>query len=51
MSVKMSVFWDVVSCTMLDIDQCFRGDYGLHHQDVENLMMEVLSISKKSGIV
>jgi hypothetical protein len=30
--VKMTVFWDVAPCSMIDIDRHFRGVYCLHHQ-------------------
>jgi hypothetical protein len=31
--LKMTVFWDVVSCRLVEIDRRFRGAYCLHHQD------------------
>jgi hypothetical protein len=34
--LKMSVFWDVAPCSLVDIDRSFRGSYCLHHQ-VESL--------------
>jgi hypothetical protein len=27
--MKMAVFWDVAPCSLVDIDQRFRGAYGL----------------------
>jgi hypothetical protein len=31
LSMKMIVFWDVVPCSLVDIDRRFRGAYCLHH--------------------
>jgi hypothetical protein len=30
--MKMGVFWDVVPCSLVEIDRLFRGAYCLHHQ-------------------
>jgi hypothetical protein len=30
--MKMTVFWDVAPCSLVEIDQYFRGAYCLHHQ-------------------
>jgi hypothetical protein len=35
--MKMTVFWDVVPCSLLEIDRRFRGAYCLHHQDDSHL--------------
>jgi hypothetical protein len=45
-SMKMTVFWDVVLCSLVDSDQCFGGASCLHHQGA--LMMEAVSISETS---
>jgi hypothetical protein len=29
----MVAFWDVAPCSLVDIDERFRGAYCLHHQD------------------
>jgi hypothetical protein len=42
--MKITVFWDVAPCSLVDIDQHFRGTYCLHHA----LMMEAVSSSKIS---
>jgi hypothetical protein len=31
--MKMTVFWDVVPCSLVEIHRCFRGAYCLHHQN------------------
>jgi hypothetical protein len=31
-SMKMTAFWDVAPCDLVEIDQRFRGAYCLHHQ-------------------
>jgi hypothetical protein len=31
MSMKMAVSWDVVLRSLVDINQCFRGAYYIHH--------------------
>jgi hypothetical protein len=28
---KMTVFWDVTPCSLVEIDRIFRGAYCLHH--------------------
>jgi hypothetical protein len=33
--MKMAVFSDDVPCNVVEIDQCFRGAYCLHHQGDE----------------
>jgi hypothetical protein len=30
-SVKMTAFWDVALCSLVEVDQHFRGVYCLHH--------------------
>jgi hypothetical protein len=30
--MKMTVYWDVAPCSLLDIDRRFRGAYCLHQQ-------------------
>jgi hypothetical protein len=30
--MKITVFWDVVPCSLVEIDRRFRGTYCLHHQ-------------------
>jgi hypothetical protein len=32
-AINMIVFWDVASCSLVEIDRRFRGAYCLHHQD------------------
>jgi hypothetical protein len=43
--MKMTVFWDVALCSLVEIDQSFRGAYCLHHQ---NLMIEEVCTSETS---
>jgi hypothetical protein len=31
-SMKTAVFWVVAPCSLVDIDQSFRGAYCLHHE-------------------
>jgi hypothetical protein len=35
-SMKMTVFWDVVPCSLVEVYQCFRGAYYLHQGDETN---------------
>jgi len=28
----MTAFWDIVPCSLVEVDRCFRGAYWLHHQ-------------------
>jgi hypothetical protein len=30
-SMKTTACWDITPCTLVEIDQYFRGDYQLHH--------------------
>jgi hypothetical protein len=32
MSMKMAIYWNAAQCTLIQIEQCFRGAYCLHHQ-------------------
>jgi hypothetical protein len=40
--MKFRVFWDVASCSQVQVDQRFRGAYCLHHQ----AMMEAVCTSE-----
>jgi hypothetical protein len=42
---KMAVFWDVALCSLVHINQCFRGAYCLHHYTI-TLIMEAVSSSE-----
>jgi hypothetical protein len=33
--VKTAVFWDVTPCSLVEVDQGFRGAYSLRHQGSE----------------
>jgi hypothetical protein len=44
-SMKMVVFWDVVPCSIVGSDQCFRGCCCLYHQGVIAQMKEAVSSS------
>jgi hypothetical protein len=46
--MKITVFWDVALCSLVEIDRCFRGAHCLHHQGdvLIALMMEAVSISE-----
>jgi hypothetical protein len=44
---KMTVFWYVAPCSLLEIDRRFRGAYCFHHQgDKIALMIEAVNTSK-----
>jgi outer membrane phospholipase A len=30
--MKMSAFWDIALCSLIEVDQHFRGAYCLHHR-------------------
>jgi hypothetical protein len=34
-SMKMTAFWDVAPCSLVEVDRRFRGVYCLHYQDDE----------------
>jgi hypothetical protein len=31
-NIQMTVFWDIASCGVIEVDRRFRGVYCLHHQ-------------------
>jgi hypothetical protein len=33
-TMKMTAFWVVAPCNLVDVDRCFRGAYCLHNQDI-----------------
>jgi hypothetical protein len=33
--MKMTSFWDTAPCSIIDVDQRFRGVYCIHHQSNE----------------
>jgi hypothetical protein len=45
-SVKMTAFWNVAPCSLVEIDRRFRGAYCLHHQIA--LVIEAVSTSETS---
>jgi hypothetical protein len=34
-NMKMTAFWDIVPCSLVEVDRRFRGAYCLHHQGDE----------------
>jgi hypothetical protein len=38
--MKMTIFWDVVPCSLLEVYRRFRGACCLHHQGVEQAASE-----------
>jgi hypothetical protein len=46
--MKMTVFWDVAQCSLIDIDRRFRGAYCLTHGALNTLLMEAVSFSETS---
>jgi hypothetical protein len=43
--MKMTGFWDIVQCNLVEVDWCFRDAYCLHHQSD---MVEVVHNSQMS---
>jgi hypothetical protein len=39
--MKMTAFWDIAPCSLVEVDRHFRGAYCLHHQG--DLMIEAVS--------
>jgi hypothetical protein len=35
--MNIKVFWDIALCSLVDVDQHFRGAYFLHHQVDRNI--------------
>jgi hypothetical protein len=49
--MKMTVFWDVAPCNLVEIGGRFRGAYCLHHQTIIaiiGLMMKAVSTFETS---
>jgi hypothetical protein len=45
--MKFRVFWDVLLCSKIDVDQRFRGACCLHHQgDESSISTELISTLK-----
>jgi hypothetical protein len=36
----MTAFWDIIPCSLVEVDQCFRGAYSLHHQGSSPILSE-----------
>jgi hypothetical protein len=50
-STKMTVFWNVARCSLVEVYQSFRCAYAFHHRGDErliSLIMEVVSTSETS---
>jgi hypothetical protein len=51
-NIKMTVLWDIVPCSLVEVDRRFRSPYCLHYQENEShsviLMMQAISISEMS---
>jgi hypothetical protein len=46
--MKLRIFWDVLPCSLLNFDRCFRGTCCLHHQGDETHHPDDSSIIIKS---
>jgi hypothetical protein len=44
-SMKFRVFWDVLPCSEVDVDRCFRGKYCLHHLGDEAVCTSETSVN------
>jgi hypothetical protein len=48
----MTAFWDIVPCSLIEVDRRFRGSYCLHHQgdhaSIIALIMDALYASETS---
>jgi hypothetical protein len=47
-SMKMAVLWDVAPCSLVEIDQRFRGDSCLHHQGYRSATSQKTAIFEHS---
>jgi hypothetical protein len=45
--MKMTVFWDVAPCCLVEIDRCFSGAYCLGHQGDYKTPMKRRSVSAR----
>jgi hypothetical protein len=46
-SLKMTTFWDIALCSLVEVEQRFRGSYCRHHALIA-LMMEAVRTSETS---
>jgi hypothetical protein len=46
-SMKMTAFWDVAPCSLMEADQCFMGEYCLHHLGDEYTRLKHWSTSMR----
>jgi hypothetical protein len=42
---KMTPFCDIAPCSLVEVDQRFRGAYCLHHQGDDSLTLMLLAVS------
>jgi hypothetical protein len=47
-SMKLTVFWDVALCSLVEVYRRFRGAYSLHHQGVALIMVMMANIYQTS---
>jgi hypothetical protein len=49
-TMKMTDFWDIASCNLVEINWHFSGTCRLHHHGLITLVKEVVSMSEISAI-
>jgi hypothetical protein len=48
-SIKMTAFWNIAPCSLIEVNRCFRGLYRFHYLgDEYALMMEAVCTSETS---
>jgi hypothetical protein len=38
--MKITAFWDIVPCSLVDVDRCFRGGCYLHNHSDDNGLVQ-----------
>jgi hypothetical protein len=50
-SMKMTIFWDVAPCSLVQIDRRFKGTYCLHHQVAFTFKMQNWTTSSHKQVI
>jgi hypothetical protein len=48
LTMKITVFWDVAPCSLVEVDRRFRGAYFLHHQRIPETSVRFHETTRRS---
>jgi hypothetical protein len=46
--MKIAAFWDIASCSLVEVDRSFRGAYCLHHQGNDDCFILFTALTMES---